>query len=147
MRAALLNRLAKLHIDPQRCAKDYRAARQAFQQRMEFAEALRILTALADPHRLAMVKLLQQYGEMCACDIEVAFDLAHSTLIYHLNLLVEAGIAEVRKEGRWSYYRLSKAFPASWQAITRFVRASQARSIRRCCCRRPTSHHTGERWE
>lgn len=134
MEGTLLKRLTKLHVDPHRCAEEYRATQEGFHGQEGFQKALQFLSALADPHRLAMVKLLQRYGEMCACDIEAAFDLAHSTVIYHLNLLAEAGIVEVHKDGKWSYYRISRTVPSRLQEVVKFIGTLPDKAIRWCCC-------------
>jgi|DewCreStandDraft_3_1066083.scaffolds.fasta_scaffold02039_4 ArsR family transcriptional regulator len=134
MKTQLLRRLAKLHADPRCCVRDYRSAREALHRQEAFKEAVRVLATLGDPHRLAMVKLLQQYGVMCACDIEAAFDLAHSTVIHHLTLLTEAGIVEVSKAGKWSYYRLSSTLPAKLETIRQFIGTGKEEPVRCCCC-------------
>ena len=130
MEAVLISRLAKLHKDARCCVKDFRQTKEALHQKDEFAQALQILTALAHEQRLAIVKLVQQYGELCACEIEASFDLSHSTVIHHLNLLTEAGILETRKDGKWSYYRLSKALSSRLQAVVEFLGAKRVRSVR-----------------
>jgi len=132
MKAVLMSRLAKLHTDARCCLRDFRRTKEALHKTDEFAKTMQILTALGDEHRLAMVKLVQRYGELCACEIEAAFDLSHSTVIHHLNRLAEAGIFETRRDGKWSYYRLSKSFPFRLQEGTRGL--GQSEPVRRCCC-------------
>jgi len=46
-------------------------------------------------------------GELCVCQIHELLCLAPSTTSKHLSLLAAAGLVEVRKEGRWAYYRLA----------------------------------------
>ncbi|MDR5694291.1 MAG: metalloregulator ArsR/SmtB family transcription factor [Armatimonadota bacterium] len=138
METILLKRLAKLHTDPRCCAEEYRAAQESVRRQEDFVQALQVLTALADPHRLAIVKLLERYGEMCACDIEAAFDLAHSTVIHHLTLLAKAGLVEIRKDGKWSYYRLSKSFSSQLQMVTKAIGSPPVEPIRCCCCKTHT---------
>ena len=62
-----------------------------------YSEA-RIFKALADPNRLKIVKLLKE-GELCACELTVS---------HHLSVLKSAGLVKERKEGKWSYFRLSE---------------------------------------
>lgn len=45
-------------------------------------------------------------GELCVCQIVEVLGLAPSTVSKHLALLSSAGLVEVRKQGRWAYYRL-----------------------------------------
>lgn len=54
-----------------------------------------------------MLKLLEG-GELCVCEIMEVLDLVQSTASKHLNILKMAGLVESRKNGTWSYYRLSE---------------------------------------
>lgn len=66
---------------------------------------LRRFQAVADPTRLAIVRLLNQ-GERCVCELQGDLDAAQSRLSFHLRKLKDAGLVEDRKVGRWVYYRL-----------------------------------------
>ena len=66
----------------------------------------RIFKALSDPNRLRIVKLLKE-GELCACELTVALSSSQSTVSHHLSVLKNARLIKERKEGKWSYYRLS----------------------------------------
>lgn len=67
----------------------------------------RIFKALADPNRLTIVKLLKE-GELCACELTIALSSSQSTVSHHLSVLKSAGLIKERKEGKWSYFRLSE---------------------------------------
>ncbi|AAM31942.1 transcriptional regulator, ArsR family [Methanosarcina mazei Go1] len=71
-----------------------------------YSEA-RIFKALADPNRLKIVKLLKE-GELCACELTIALSSSQSTVSHHLSVLKSAGLVKERKEGKWSYFRLSE---------------------------------------
>lgn len=61
--------------------------------------------ALGDPHRVAVVDLLLRAGEpVCVVDIERHLPLAQSTVSYHLKFLVDAGVLDRERRGRWMYY-------------------------------------------
>lgn len=68
---------------------------------------VRIFKALADPNRLKIVKLLKE-GELCACELTIALSSSQSTVSHHLSVLKSAGLVKERKEGKWSYFRLSE---------------------------------------
>ncbi len=73
----------------------------------------RILTinkALSDRNRLRTVMALENFNELCACQITELLGISGATASRHLALLVGAGLLESRKEGRWVFYRLSDAF-------------------------------------
>lgn len=67
----------------------------------------KIFKALADPNRLKIVKLLKE-GELCACELTIALSNSQSTVSHHLSILKNAGLIKERKEGKWSYFRLSE---------------------------------------
>jgi DNA-binding transcriptional ArsR family regulator len=74
---------------------------------------MNITKALADQTRVRTLLALRQ-GELCVCQITEFFGLAVSTVSKHLSILLQAGLVESRKDGRWIFYRLpSKEAPAS----------------------------------
>ena len=66
-----------------------------------------IFKALGHPSRLLILKLLKE-GEMCGCELMTALNAPQSSTSHHLNLLKKAGLVKERKDGHWSYYRLSE---------------------------------------
>jgi ArsR family transcriptional regulator len=75
----------------------------------EGAEDLaQLLKVLADPARLRLVSLVAAApnGEACACDLVEPLGRSQPTVSHHLSLLVEAGILEREKRGKWAWYRL-----------------------------------------
>ncbi len=67
---------------------------------------VKIFKALSDTNRLKIIKLLKE-GELCACELTVALSNSQSTVSHHLSVLKNAGMIKERKEGKWSYFRLS----------------------------------------
>lgn len=63
------------------------------------------LKALSDPHRLRIVAALR-YGELAVSDIAQVLDAEMVTVSHHLKILKHAALVEVRREGRFMYYRL-----------------------------------------
>jgi ArsR family transcriptional regulator, arsenate/arsenite/antimonite-responsive transcriptional repressor len=68
--------------------------------------------ALSDPIRVKVLELLQQQ-ELCVGGLCEALDTNQSKLSFHLKVLKDAELVNVRHEGRWIYYSLN---------ITQFVR-------------------------
>lgn len=68
------------------------------------AAALQVTKALADRQRVRILMMLRP-GELCVCQIVEVLALAPSTVSKHLSILSAAGLVEVRKDGRWMYYR------------------------------------------
>ena len=63
--------------------------------------------ALSDGQRIRIMMLLRG-GELCVCRIVDVLALAPSTVSKHLSILSEADLVEMRKDGRWAYYRLAQ---------------------------------------
>ena len=62
---------------------------------------------LSDLNRLKIILLLKELGELCVCELDEAFKIKQSTMSHHLGILRDVGLVSVRKQGRWSYYKLS----------------------------------------
>jgi len=83
---------------------------------MDYRSDAKILKALADENRLAVLSLLRQ-GEKCACVLLEELNITQSTLSHHMKLLCDSGIVVYRKEGKWMHYSLDKQAGKSLQAI------------------------------
>jgi ArsR family transcriptional regulator len=68
---------------------------------------VRLLAALSDPTRLAIVRQLAATIETCACDFTETCDVGQPTVSHHLRVLREAGIVTSERRGQWIFYRLS----------------------------------------
>ena len=68
---------------------------------------VRLLAALADPVRLAIVRQLAACDGICACDFTDSFEVSQPTVSHHLRVLREAGVVTGERRGSWIYYRLS----------------------------------------
>jgi len=65
-----------------------------------------IFRALSDQTRLRILNLLRG-GELCVCHLVAVLGVPQPTASRHLAYLRRAGLVAARKEGLWSYYRLS----------------------------------------
>lgn len=71
-------------------------------------ELEQLFKALADRHRVQILNLLAGVDDaVCVCKLMPALGLAQPTVSYHLKLLVDAGLLERERRGRFSYYRLT----------------------------------------
>jgi ArsR family transcriptional regulator len=69
-------------------------------------ENVKLFKAFCDETRLMVLELLQS-GEKCACVLLEKVVVGQSTLSHHMKILVESGIVNARKEGKWMYYSIS----------------------------------------
>lgn len=67
-----------------------------------------ISKALGDETRLAIVQMLSD-GEKCGCKLLERFAITQPTLSHHMKILVESGLVNDRKEGKWHRYSLNTA--------------------------------------
>jgi ArsR family transcriptional regulator len=77
----------------------------SFDGELPLEEAVGLLIAAADPHRLALLRALT-VGPTCVCDLQVQVPLPGNRLSYHLKVLREAGLISGTKRGRWIDYAL-----------------------------------------
>lgn len=66
------------------------------------------LKALSDPIRLRIVLLLQAEGELCVCDLMAVLKLPQSTVSRHLAYLKRSCWVDIRRDGVWMHYSLSR---------------------------------------
>jgi len=66
------------------------------------------IKALSDPIRLRIILLLQAEGELCVCDLMAVLKLPQSTVSRHLAYLKRSCWVDIRRDGVWMYYSLSK---------------------------------------
>lgn len=96
------------------------------------AESAAAFRALADDNRLAIVAILAQNKELCACKLLDRLSISQSTLSHHMKALVAAGLVEQRKEGRWMHYRLcGEKISALGAALTSLGANAQAADAKR----------------
>jgi DNA-binding transcriptional ArsR family regulator len=65
---------------------------------------INITKALSDTGRVRALMFLR-HEELCVCQIIDMLQLSPSTVSKHMSILVQAGLVETRKDGRWHYYR------------------------------------------
>jgi len=66
-----------------------------------------IFKAFCDENRIKILQLLLD-GEKCACKLLEALAITQPTLSHHMKILLDSGIVNGRKEGKWMYYSISK---------------------------------------
>jgi DNA-binding transcriptional ArsR family regulator len=70
------------------------------------ATELDVISALANETRYTLVRVLVAAGEeLCVCELNAVVDVSESGLSHALSQLVDAGLVEGRKDGRWKKYR------------------------------------------
>ena len=65
-----------------------------------------IFKAFCDENRIKILQLLID-GEKCACKLLEAMNITQPTLSHHMKTLLDSGIVNGRKEGKWMHYSIS----------------------------------------
>jgi ArsR family transcriptional regulator len=73
---------------------------------LEVRSVSRLFKALGDDTRVRIVALLA-HGELCVCHVQEALGLTQPNASRQLGILKNAGIVASRREGTWTYYRLT----------------------------------------
>lgn len=84
------------------------------------------LKALSDPHRLRIVNALR-HGELTVSDLAECLETEVVNVSHHLKIMKFANLVEVRREGRFMYYRLHPDLQCS--------RGQKSRFLNLGCCR------------
>jgi len=71
------------------------------------AHDAKIFKAFCDETRLIVLEHLRS-GEKCACVLLEEVNIGQSTLSHHMGILVESGIVNARKDGKWTFYSISE---------------------------------------
>jgi ArsR family transcriptional regulator len=88
---------------------------------------VRLLGALADPARLAIVRQLASGDAVCACDVAPAAGLSQPTISHHLRVLREAGVVRSERRGTWIWYALEPAASERLVALGAALRPGPSR--------------------
>ncbi|MGA9113197.1 MAG: metalloregulator ArsR/SmtB family transcription factor [Candidatus Dormiibacterota bacterium] len=85
----------------------------------------RVFTALDDPTRVQMVRILAEASEpVCVCDFTATFALAQPTISHHLARLREAGVVTSFRHGLWSFHQLNPEMPPAAAEAVALIRAA-----------------------
>ncbi len=100
----------------------------------QYAMTARIMKALAQPIRLAIVDCLRE-REMCAGDIALAVGAERSNVSRHLAVLTSVRILSSRKEGLQVFYTLhTPCILSVFGCVRGVIEADVAAGQRALCC-------------
>ena len=67
-----------------------------------------ILKSIAHPVRLGIMSLLFEHKNMTVTAIQKMIDIEQAVTSYHLKIMKDSGIVEVKREGKCSFYKLKE---------------------------------------
>ena len=100
---------------------------------------VKVLQAIGEPTRLAIVRQLASTGEVCACDFTDCCGVSQPTVSHHLKVLREAGVVSCERRGTWIYYRLEPKAAARIASLGHILAAGAERQPRRVPAKPPLS--------
>jgi ArsR family transcriptional regulator len=83
-----------------------------------------ILSALAEPTRLAAIRLLWDGEEHCVCELMKKIDASQSRMSRHMATLKASGLVVDRRDAQWVRYRRNPALSPEIVAIIDAVMAA-----------------------
>ncbi len=86
-------------------------------------QAVRVLSALAEPTRLAAMRLVWDGREHCVCELMREVGATQSRMSRHISVLKAAGLVIDRRDAQWVRYRRAPDLPA---AVTALLEAALA---------------------
>ncbi|ULB12477.1 ArsR, metalloregulator ArsR/SmtB family transcription factor (plasmid) [Cereibacter azotoformans] len=87
---------------------------------------IQILSALAEPTRLAALSLLWDGSEHCVCELMARLQATQSRMSRHMQVLKQAGLVADRRDAQWVRYRLNPEMTPATQAVLVAVMAALA---------------------
>ena len=89
---------------------------------------LSVLTALAEPTRLAAMRILSDGQEHCVCELMARLDVTQSRMSRHMKVLAQAGLIRGRRDAQWVRYRLDPQLPPEIAAVLEAVLAADTQT-------------------
>ncbi|MCV2894005.1 ArsR/SmtB family transcription factor [Lentibacter sp. XHP0401] len=82
---------------------------------------LSVLSALAEPTRLAAIRLLADGNEHCICELMPKLNATQSRMSRHMQTLKQAGLVIDRRDAQWVRYRLNPHMPRNITSVLKAV--------------------------
>jgi len=76
----------------------------------EFENREKIMNALSNKVRLAILEILIKYGEVCTCELEQALNLSQPAITNHILKLYNAGLIKRREDWKYTYYSIKDEY-------------------------------------
>lgn len=78
---------------------------------------INLLSALAEPTRLAAISLLWDGREHCVCELMRELGTTQSRMSRHMAVLKQAGLVVGRRDAQWVLYRINPAMAPEIRAL------------------------------
>ncbi|MGC8201760.1 ArsR/SmtB family transcription factor [Aliiroseovarius sp. PTFE2010] len=92
---------------------------------------LTVLTALAEPTRLAAMRILSDGQEHCVCELMARLDVTQSRMSRHMKVLAQAGLIRGRRDAQWVRYQLDPQLTPAISAVLEAVMTADTETEKR----------------
>ena len=93
-------------------------------------QAVQVLAALAEPTRLAAMRILRDGGEHCVCELMERLGATASRMSRHMATLKMAGLVVDRRDAQWVRYRRAPDLPTNVASLIEAALSLTAQSER-----------------
>jgi ArsR family transcriptional regulator len=93
-------------------------------------DIVEIIASLAEPTRLAAVRLLWDGEEHCVCELMKKINASQSRMSRHMGVLKAAGLVVDRRDAQWVRYRRNPALAPEIAAIVDALLAAMCKARR-----------------
>jgi ArsR family transcriptional regulator, arsenate/arsenite/antimonite-responsive transcriptional repressor len=83
-----------------------------------------LLSALAEPTRLAALRIVWDGGEHCVCELMTKLGATQSRMSRHMAVLKAVGLVSDRRDAQWVRYRRNPKLPSATVAIVDAIAAA-----------------------
>lgn len=97
----------------------------------DMEDPVALLTALAEPTRLAALRILWDGGEHCVCELMARLGASQSRMSRHMAALKAVGLVADRRDAQWVRYRTNPGLAAHERAILDAVMSATPEPRRR----------------
>jgi DNA-binding transcriptional ArsR family regulator len=73
------------------------------------ADPVDVFKAVADRTRWHMITQMAECEELACTTLERTLPISKSTISYHVKILYDAGLIDIRREGKFFFYRLRRS--------------------------------------
>jgi ArsR family transcriptional regulator len=80
-------------------------------------DAVALLSALAEPTRLAALRILRDGTEHCVCELMKELSASQSRMSRHMAALKAVGLVSDRRDAQWVRYRIRPDLPEHVAAL------------------------------
>lgn len=76
----------------------------------KFQKLAELTSALANGTRIAILQIINEYNEVCTCELETALGIPQPTITANLHKLYEKGLLRKREVWKYTYYSINPRY-------------------------------------